>query len=86
MPLKLVSDRDSRFTSAFRKEVARDNGGAEIPNHTMEQMLRAYTDPIGSDWDLHLSAREYATHDAVHVPTGIWGVASSSTQSPHHCV
>jgi hypothetical protein len=72
MPMELVSDRDSRFTSAFRKEVARDNGGAEKPNHTMEQLLRAYTDPIGSDWDLHLSACEYDMHAEVPATTGHW--------------
>ena len=54
MPMKMYSDRDSRFTSAFWKEVSRltgmmsgmttayhpqGNGGAERPNQTMEQIL-----------------------------------------------
>jgi hypothetical protein len=57
MPLKLISGRDSRFTSsAFRKEVARGNGGAEIPDPTMDQIVLAYTEPIRSEWDLHFSS------------------------------
>ena len=84
MPLKMYSDRDCRFTSAFWKEVSRltgmmagmttayhpqGNGGAERTNQTMEQVLRAYTEPLGSDWDQQLSACEYAINDSVHAST-----------------
>jgi hypothetical protein len=85
MPMTMYSDRDSRFTSAFWKEVAKltgmmsgmttayhpqGNGSAERPNQTMEQILRAYTEPIGTDWDSHLSAVRYAMNDSVHSSTG----------------
>ena len=76
MPRKLISGRDSRFTSnAAWKEVARGNGWAEGPDPRVEHILRAYTEPIGSDWDLHLSACEYVMHAAVHATTNAKSVA-----------
>jgi transposase InsO family protein len=86
MPLKIYSDRDVRFTSAFWNEIARltgmmmgmttayhpqGNGQAENTNATMEQVLRAYVEPLGTDWDQHLSACEYAINDSVHRSTGL---------------
>ena len=80
MPQKIFSDRDPRLTSAFWKEVTRltgmmsgmttayhpqANGGAERSNQTMEQVLRAYVGEMGSDWDQHLSAVEYAMNNTV---------------------
>ena len=84
MPRSIVSDRDVRFTSAFWEEfyrltgIQRDmttaytpqsNGGAERANATMETILRAYTEPRGLDWDLHLAAAEYAMNDSVNAST-----------------
>jgi len=81
MPRSIVSDRDVRFTSAFWEEFCRltgiqrdmttaytpqSNGGAERANATMETILRAYTEPRGLDWDLHLAAAEYAMNDSMN--------------------
>lgn len=85
VPQKLFTDRDPRFTAAFWKEVCRltgmmsgmttayhpqANGGAERTNATMEQILRAYVGKLGTDWDLHLSAAEYAINNSVSSATG----------------
>ena len=85
MPQKIFSDRDPRFTSAFWKELTRltgmmsgmttawhpqGNGAAERTNQTMEQVLRAYVSELGTDWDLHLSAAEYAINNTPSRSTG----------------
>ena len=84
MPSSIVSDRDVRFTSAFWKELCtltgtqsnmttayapQGNGAAERTNGTMETILRAYTNPRGADWDLHLSAAEFAINDSENAST-----------------
>ena len=81
VPMRLISDRDPRFTSAFWEELCRltgmlrgmttayhpqANGAAERANATLEQILRAYVSPLGTDWDLHLAQAEYAINDAWH--------------------
>ena len=48
----------------------------------MEQILRAYTEPIGSDWDLHLSACEYDMNDVVHATTNAKPVVLMYGESP----
>jgi hypothetical protein len=83
-PLEILSDRDTRFTSAFWQEVHRligvnvkmttayrpqGDGQSENTNRTMEQILRAYTNNRQTYWDLHLAAAEFAVNDAVHQGT-----------------
>jgi hypothetical protein len=85
MPAKLMSDRDSRFCSAFWQEFARltgaqaamttsfhpqANGQAENTNQTMEAVLRAYVDPRQTDWSRRLTAVEFSINDSVHTSTG----------------
>ena len=84
MPRELVSDRDSRFTSAFWSEVCRilhvkramssayhpeTDGQTERTNRTLEQVLRHYVAPSQSDWDLHLPFVEFAINNAQHAST-----------------
>ena len=103
MPMKVFSDRDPRFTSAFWQEMTRltgmmsgmttsyhpsANGGAERTNASLEQILRAYVGDLGADWDLHLSAAEYAMNNSPARATGqkpfvmMYG-ESPSTQLDH---
>jgi len=79
MPQQLVSDRDTRFTSAFWKEVCRllgieqgmstafhpqTDGQTERTNRILEDMLRHYVNPMLCDWDEHLDAVEFAVNSA----------------------
>ena len=97
MPLKLFSDRDTRFTSAFWRELTRltgmmsgmttayhpaGNGQAERSNATMEEILRAYVGDLGADWDLHLSAAEYAVNNSPARATGIKPFVMMYGESP----
>lgn len=85
VPRKIISDRDPRFVSAFWEELFRlvgtklgrttaynpqSDGQSENTNRTLEQILRLYTHPRQHDWDLHLSAAEFAINDSVHAVTG----------------
>jgi hypothetical protein len=64
------------------------NGGAERTNASLEQILRAYVGDLGADWDLHLSAAEYAMNNSPARATGqkpfvmMYG-ESPSTQLDH---
>ena len=97
MPMKLFTDRDPRFTAEFWKEVCRltgmmsgmttaynpqANGGAERTNQTMEQVLRAYVTNLGTDWDLHLSAAEYAMNNSPASSTGVKPFVMMYGESP----
>ena len=84
LPTTLVSDRDPRFTSAFWQALfrllgtkfnmstanhAQTDGQTERANRTIEEMLRAYVSPLQDDWDLHLTAIEFAYNDSVQAST-----------------
>jgi hypothetical protein len=79
MPREIISDRDTRFTSAFWKEVCRllsirqglstayhpqTDGQTERTNRILEDMLRHYVNPTLDDWDEHLDAVEFAVNNA----------------------
>ena len=83
-PLELLSDRDTRFTSVFWKELQeglgtgvrcttpfhpQGNGAAENTNRTLEQILRAFCDDRQRNWDECLPAAEFALNDAKHFST-----------------
>ena len=66
LPRTIVSDRDSKFTSHFWREVFKNmgttlamssgfhpqtDGQTEIVNRTIEEMLRAYVGKRQNDWD-----------------------------------
>ena len=79
LPKQIVSDRDGRFISRFWKEVCRllgiqqgmstayhpqTDGQTERVHRVLEDMLRAYVNPMLNDWDEKLSAVEFAVNNA----------------------
>ena len=79
LPKQIVSDRDGRFISRFWKEVCRllgiqqgmstayhpqTDGQTERMNRVLEDMLRAYVNPMLNSWDEKLSAVEFAVNNA----------------------
>ena len=84
MPTTIVSDRDSKFTSRFWKELHRlmdtklamstafhpqTDGQTERANQTLESMLRAFVDQKQTNWDLLLTAAEFAYNNASNAST-----------------
>ena len=47
------------------------NGGVELVNHTMEQMLAMVCNEHQNDWDVHLPHVEYAYNNSVSAATGL---------------
>ena len=81
----IVSDRDTKFESAFWEELHRllgtrldmtttahpqANGQAESQMPIVTQVLRTISARKVYDWDRHLGLVEYALNDAVHPATG----------------
>jgi hypothetical protein len=81
LPKVIVSDRDTKFTSAFWKQLharlgtklsmstafhPQTDGQTERMNRVLEDMLRHYIDPSQTDWDEHLSVAEFAINNAYH--------------------
>ena len=75
VPRVIVSDRDTRFTSNFWKEICRlmgtslamssgfhpqTDGQTERANRSIEEMMRAYVGRKQNDWDGRLGMMEYA--------------------------
>ncbi|GJU85253.1 putative reverse transcriptase domain-containing protein [Tanacetum coccineum] len=54
MPISIISDRDSRFTSSERAI------------HTLEDMLRACVLDFGGSWDVHLPLVEFSYNNNYH--------------------
>ena len=85
LSLDIVSDRDTRFTSALWKRLCelwplarsmsttahpQSDGQTERTNRTLEQMLRIYVSPDMDDWDQCLAPAEFAYNNAKSVSTG----------------
>lgn len=85
MPLTIISDRDGRFLSKFWQALFKlvgtklamstsfhpqTDGSSERANRTLEYMLRAYTSARQDDWDLMLSAAEFAYNNNKQSSTG----------------
>lgn len=85
MPTVIVSDRDTKFTSRFWQELHRlmdvklamstafhpqIDGQTERANQTLESILRAFVDHRQTNWDLLLSAAEFAYNNSVNTSTG----------------
>jgi hypothetical protein len=83
-PQEIVSDRDPRFTSDLWQELTtltgtklnmstanhpQTDGQAENSNKTVLAGLRHYCNAFQDDWDLHLSAVEFAYNDSTHAST-----------------
>jgi hypothetical protein len=79
MPHELITDRDPRFTGKFFAELCRllgikqclstayhpqSDGQTERMNRVLEDMLRHYVNPQGTDWDEYLPAVEFAVNSA----------------------
>src|SRR4051812_10814739 len=86
LPKSIVSDRDAKFTSKFWKSLfqtlgtklamstafhPQTDGQTERANRTLEDMLRAFTSYQQDDWDLYLTAAEYACNNAPNASTGM---------------
>ncbi|GJP35280.1 hypothetical protein CLOM_g19773 [Closterium sp. NIES-68] len=85
IPTTLISDRDPKITSKFRKEQMsllgtklamsytyhpQTDGQTERLNQIVEQLLRAACKDEISKWDLHLPVLEFAYNNATHATTG----------------
>lgn len=85
LPQQIVSDRDSKFTSAFWQSLFKSlgtklsmssayhpqtDGQSERSNQTVEQILRCYVSAYNTDWDKHLALAEFSLNSAVSVATG----------------
>ncbi len=75
LPLKVISDRDTRFTSKFAKELCRclgilqnistayhprTDGQSERTNQWLEQYLRFWTNHKQTNWTTYLPVAEFA--------------------------
>ena len=84
VPSTIISDRDPRFMSSFWRSLfsltgtrlgvstayhPQTDGQSERTNRTLEDMLRAYTSHRQTDWDLHLTAAEFAYNDSAQAST-----------------
>jgi hypothetical protein len=85
MPISIVSDRDTRFTSHFWRELwklfgtsldmstarhPQTDGQTERMNRVLEEILRAYVSKDNDDWDEHLDIAEIAYNNSKHASTG----------------
>lgn len=97
LPLDIVSDRDSRFTSEFWTMVCkllnvkqnmstafhpRTDGQTERVNRTLEEVLRAYVAGDHSDWDKCLPLAEFAINNSVQSATGTTPFLMDYGQNP----
>src|SRR4051812_45603416 len=86
LPKSIVSDQDAKFTSCFWQTVfqtmgtklamstafhPQTDGQTERANRTLEDMLCAFTSYCQDDWDLQLSAAEFACNNALNASTGM---------------
>lgn len=84
IPKDIVSDRDTRFTGHFWRELMRligtkqymstsfhpqSDGQTERVNRVMEDMLRHYVGAAHDDWDNCLAAAEFAINNSYHEST-----------------
>ena len=78
LPDDIISDRDSKFTSAFWRDLQKllgthinlstafhpqTDGQTERMNSVLEDMLRHYVSPDQQDWDLFLSLAEFCMNN-----------------------
>jgi hypothetical protein len=79
MPQEIITDRDPRFTGKFFAELCKllgvkqclstayhpqSDGQTERMNRILEDMLRHYVNPRGTDWDTFLPAVEFAVNSS----------------------
>ncbi|GJU37856.1 putative reverse transcriptase domain-containing protein [Tanacetum coccineum] len=81
VPISIISDRDSRFTSRFWQSIQealgthldmsttyhpQTDGQSERTIHTLEDMLRACVLDFGGSWDVHLPFVEFSYNNSYH--------------------
>ena len=81
VPISIISDRDSRFTSNFWRSLQRalgtqldmstayhpqTDGQSERTIQTLEDMLRACVIDFGKGWDRHLPLVEFSYNNSYH--------------------
>ncbi|MCO6517297.1 MAG: DDE-type integrase/transposase/recombinase, partial [Snodgrassella sp.] len=81
VPISIISDRDSRFTSHFWKSLQKalgtkldmstayhpqTDGQSERTIQTLEDMLRACVIDFGKGWDKHLPLAEFSYNNSYH--------------------
>ncbi|KAI3762710.1 hypothetical protein L1987_53151 [Smallanthus sonchifolius] len=86
MPLSIVSDRNTRFTSTFWKKFneamgtrltistayyPQTDGQSERTIQTLEDMLRACIIDFGGSWDSHLPLAEFSYNNSYHSTIGM---------------
>ena len=84
-PERIISDRDTRFTSHFWRALwklsgtqlamstsyhPQTDGQTENVNRVVQDVLRAYVSESGRDWDRMLTATEIAINSSRHASTG----------------
>jgi hypothetical protein len=85
LSLDIVSDRDTKFTSAVWQRLCKlwpmaqsmstgfhpqTDGQTERTNRTLEQILRCYVSPTMDNWDTLLKPAEFAFNNAPSASTG----------------
>lgn len=85
LPKVIISDRGSKFTGTFWKELFKlcgtklafstafhpqTDGQSERANRTLGEMLRAYVNYRHDDWDTHLPTVEFAYNNSNNPTTG----------------
>ncbi|KAD2393865.1 hypothetical protein E3N88_40842 [Mikania micrantha] len=81
VPISIISDRDSRFTSRFWQTLQnalgtqinmstayhpQTDGQTERTNQTLEDMLRSCVIDFGGSWDVHLPLVEFSYNNSYH--------------------
>ncbi|GJT34888.1 putative reverse transcriptase domain-containing protein, partial [Tanacetum coccineum] len=81
MPILIISDRDSRFTSTFWQSIQealgtrldistayhpQTDGQSERTIQTLEEMIRACVLDFGGSWDVHLPLVEFSYNNSYH--------------------
>lgn len=84
LPRKIISDRDSRFTSNFWKELMKllqvklnlstafhpqTDGQSERAFRILEEMLRCYVNSTQNDWERFLPGLEFAYNNSINEST-----------------
>lgn len=97
LPVDIVSDRDTRITSTFWREVQRllgtklhlssayhpeSDGQTERMNRVLEEALRHYIAPNHRDWDTHLPVLEFAVNSSWQRSTGATPFSLNGVKDP----
>ena len=98
LPTSIISDRDSKFTSAFWIELqktlqthlnmssaghAQTDGQTERANRTIIEIIRASINPHHDDWDVKLPYAEFSYNSSVNATTGYTPFFLNYGQHPH---